>query len=212
MPGRVFMGLGTGTTLIAIRMSPWSKQSGGHLNPAITLAFYRLGKLELSDTLSAPDNSLVRSRAYPSRHMCSEASSEMRPFTMGYSARRLRENLSRYTPYFAGALVAVCTAFESPLSGSSANPARTSRPAIIASYWHALWIYFTAPPFGMQAAAEAFRFSVVALVPFAPSCIMPITNVVYCITGTEQCLRFSGRPPQLEGVVRCGRPSAGRMS
>jgi aquaporin Z len=33
-----------------------------------------------------------------------------------------RENLSRYTPYFAGALVAACTAFESPLSGSSRKP------------------------------------------------------------------------------------------
>ena len=50
-PRRVLMGLGTGTTLIAIVMSPWGKQSGGHLNPAITLAFYRLGKLDLSDTL-----------------------------------------------------------------------------------------------------------------------------------------------------------------
>jgi aquaporin Z len=68
------------------------------------------------------------------------------------------EHLARYTPYFAGALVAICFVFEAPLSGSSANPARSFASAIFASYWHALWIYFTAPPFGMLAAAEAFLF------------------------------------------------------
>src|ERR1700747_986475 len=34
-PRRILMGLGTGTTLFAIVMSPWGKQSGSHLNPAI---------------------------------------------------------------------------------------------------------------------------------------------------------------------------------
>ncbi len=38
-----------GATLAAIIMSPWGKQSGGHFNPAITFAFYRLGKAEFWD-------------------------------------------------------------------------------------------------------------------------------------------------------------------
>ena len=38
----------------------------------------------------------------------------------------------------------------------STNPARTFGPAVFASYWHALWIYFIGPPLGMLAAAEVF--------------------------------------------------------
>ena len=38
----------------------------------------------------------------------------------------------------------------------STNPARTFGPALFASYWHALWIYFIGPPLGMLAAAEVF--------------------------------------------------------
>jgi aquaporin Z len=38
----------------------------------------------------------------------------------------------------------------------SKNPARTFGPALSASYWHAFWIYFIAPPLGMLAAAEVF--------------------------------------------------------
>jgi aquaporin Z len=67
-----------------------------------------------------------------------------------------RETLARYTPYFAGALVAIYITFEAPLSGMSMNPARTFGSAFHAVYWHALWIYFTAPPLGMLAAAEVF--------------------------------------------------------
>lgn len=64
--------------------------------------------------------------------------------------------LARFTHYFAAILVAVYIAFESPISGMSTNPARTFGPALYGSYWHALWIYFIAPPVAMLAAAEIF--------------------------------------------------------
>ena len=64
--------------------------------------------------------------------------------------------LARYTHHFAAILAAVYIAFESPLSGMSTNPARTFGPAVYARYWHALWIYFVAPPLGMLAAGEVF--------------------------------------------------------
>src|SRR5712672_1871692 len=44
-PRRVLMGLAMGLTAIGIIYSPWGKQSGAHLNPAVTLAFFRLGKV-----------------------------------------------------------------------------------------------------------------------------------------------------------------------
>ena len=48
---RALMGLAIGATVIAIVMTPWGKQSGGHFNPAITFSFYRLGKVEFWDAI-----------------------------------------------------------------------------------------------------------------------------------------------------------------
>lgn len=48
---RALMGLAIGATVMALIMSPWGKQSGGHINPAMTFAFYRLGKLRPWDAL-----------------------------------------------------------------------------------------------------------------------------------------------------------------
>ena len=39
----------------------------------------------------------------------------------------------------------------------SMNPARTIGSAFSAGQWTAFWIYFTAPPAGMLAAAELYR-------------------------------------------------------
>lgn len=48
---RVLIGLSMGLTAIGIIYSPWGKRSGAHLNPAVTLTFFRLGKLESTDAL-----------------------------------------------------------------------------------------------------------------------------------------------------------------
>lgn len=42
-------GLAVGGTVVGIVISPWGQQSGGHFNPTLTLAFYRLGKMRLAD-------------------------------------------------------------------------------------------------------------------------------------------------------------------
>jgi glycerol uptake facilitator-like aquaporin len=48
---RILMGLAMGTTIIAIVLTPWGKQSGAHFNPAVTLTFHRLGKVASWDTV-----------------------------------------------------------------------------------------------------------------------------------------------------------------
>jgi aquaporin Z len=63
---------------------------------------------------------------------------------------------ARYTPWCCGLLVATYITLEAPLSGMSMNPARSFASAVGARQWTALWIYFTAPPLGMLAAAEAY--------------------------------------------------------
>jgi aquaporin Z len=48
---RAAMGLTMGLTAVAIIYSPWGQQSGAHINPSVTLAFLRLGKVKRADAL-----------------------------------------------------------------------------------------------------------------------------------------------------------------
>jgi aquaporin Z len=180
---RGLMGLAMGATAIAIVMSPWGKRSGGHFNPAITLTFYRLGKVEFWDAWlyaiaqflgaiagvalaryvlrGALGNHAVRYAVtvpgvYGSTvaFVAELAISFFLMITVLFTTNRKR--LAPYTAYFVGALLAIYYTFEAPLSGMSTNPARTFGSAFHANYWHALWIYFIAPSIGMLAAGELF--------------------------------------------------------
>ena len=46
---RLITGLAMGLTLLALIHSKWGKRSGAHMNPAFTLMFLRLGKVEAWD-------------------------------------------------------------------------------------------------------------------------------------------------------------------
>lgn len=180
---RALMGSAMGVTAAAIVLSPWGKQSGGHFNPAITFTFYRLHRVKLWDAVfysagqflgavggvvlaalvleGAPAVRAVRySVTIPGVYGSGAAFGAetaicfLLMLTILYISNHHR--LARYTPHFAGVLIAAYITFESPISGMSTNPARTFAPALYASYWHALWIYFTAPPLGMLAAGEVF--------------------------------------------------------
>ena len=54
-------------------------------------------------------------------------------------------------------LVAVMVWLESPISGTSLNPARSFGPALISWFWHYQWIYLVAPFLGALLAVGAFR-------------------------------------------------------
>jgi len=180
---RAIMGAAVGTTVFAIAVSPWGKQSGGHFNPAITFTFYRLRKVYFWDALfygaaqffgatsgvaiatyilrGAPAHESVRyAVTVPGTHGSGVAF--VAEFAISFSLMATilfssnHEILARYTPYFVGALYAIYITFETPLSGMSMNPARTFGSAFHASYWHALWLYFLAPTLGMFMAAEVF--------------------------------------------------------
>jgi aquaporin Z len=176
---RALMGAGMGATIILIVYSPWGKQSGAHFNPAVTLAYCRLGKVASWDALfycvaqlvgavggvalatlvlwRAPAHNAVRySATLPGSFGDSVAFfAEVMVSFLLMIAILVASNhrfLAPYTRYFAALLIASGIAFESPLSGMSANPARTFGPAVCGGYWQSLWIYLTAPTLGMLAA------------------------------------------------------------
>ena len=180
---RALMGLAVGVTVVAIVLSPWGQRSGGHFNPALTVAFYRLGKMDLPDALLyvvaqfsgaivgvsvarflLPDTIGRRAVRYAvtAPGVRGTALAFIAELTISFVLMSTilvasnRERLARYTPYLVGVLYATFITLESPLSGMSMNPARSFGPALHTSYWHAIWLYFAAPTLGMLVAAEVF--------------------------------------------------------
>ena len=180
---RALMGFLVGSAVVAIIMTPWGQQSGGHFNPAMTLTFYRLGKLAFWDTLfyvaaqfagatvgiaiaayvlrGAAENAAVR-YAVTVPGIFGNAGAFAGEVAISFILMTAilfasnRKALSRYTPYVVGALYATFITFETPLSGMSMNPARTFGSAFRAGYWQAMWIYLIAPTVGMLAGGEIF--------------------------------------------------------
>src|ERR1700758_3573893 len=179
----VIAGLAMGLTAIAIIYSPWGKRSGAHMNPAVTLTFWRLRKIASWDAFFYVASQfaggitgvlvariLLRSWvAHPSVNFAVTV-----PGRYGVAVAFAAEiaisfilmsviltvsnalSLARFTGLWAGALVATYIILEAPISGMSMNPARTFGSALSAHVWTALWIYFCAPPLGMLLAAELY--------------------------------------------------------
>jgi aquaporin Z len=180
---RVMMGLAMGGTAVALNYSPWGQRSGAHYNPAVTLAFARLGKVAPFDAVAYIGAQfagavlgvllavlLVRSMLADSNVHYAVTRPGSSGVTVAFIAEAViswilmtvvltvsnRTNLARFTGLFAGLLVATFITFEAPFSGMSMNPARTVGSGFWARDWTALWIYFVAPPLGMLLAAELY--------------------------------------------------------
>lgn len=180
LPMRALMGVAMGATALALALSPFGKRSGAHFNPAVTATFFRLGKIAPADAMfymaaqfaGGVTGVLVAAAllrgtvAHPAVHyvVTAGAYGDTVAFaaeaTISFglmSAILAVTNVpawNRFAPAVAAMLVAFYITFEAPLSGMSMNPARTFASALPAHSWHALWIYFVAPPLGMLAAAE----------------------------------------------------------
>jgi len=177
---RAAIGIAMGLTAVALIYSPWGRRSGAHMNPAVTLTFWRLGRVArwdgvfyiaaqfaggvcgvwlaaevLRDAFRAPPVAYVGT--HPGMHGAAAAFAAEFAISALLMTVVLRvSNAPRYSNYTglcAGLLVAVFIALEAPVSGMSMNPARSFASAIPAGMWQDLWIYFTAPVLGMQAAA-----------------------------------------------------------
>lgn len=180
---RALIGIAMGLTAIGLIHSPWGRRSGAHFNPAVTLTYLRLGKIEPRDAagyvaaqcvggvlgVQLAGLALGTLLAHPAVGFAATlpgaggagaafAAELAISFVLMSVILRLSNGAhARHTGVVCGALVAAYIAFEAPYSGMSMNPARSLASAVGAGQWTSFWIYVTAPPLGMLAAAELYR-------------------------------------------------------
>jgi aquaporin Z len=172
-----------GLTAMALVYSPIGKRSGAHMNPAVTLTFYRLGKIERWDAIlyivaqfiggvagTALAFAIFRSALVHPQVNFAVTMPGMLGALVGLAAEIAisflmmsvilslsnSADLARYTGLAAGLLVMLFVTFEAPISGMSMNPARSFASDLVGMQWNAIWIYFAGPVVGMLAAAEVY--------------------------------------------------------
>ncbi len=180
---RAFIALAMGLTAVALITSPWGQRSGAHMNPAVTISFWMLGKIASWDAIfyvvaqfiggaagvyvswlglgsTLEDAHVNYAVTIPGAEGAGVAFGAEMLISFGLMYAVLWASNSRqwtrYTPYVAGTLVTLYIAFEAPYSGMSINPARTVGSAVFAHNWTAVWLYFAAPLVGMLGAATLY--------------------------------------------------------
>ena len=179
---RLVTGFLFGTTGAAIAMSPLGKESGAHINPIVTLAFWLMGTLKARHALG-----------YFAAQMAGAAIGSLPLIAWGMMGRSIafgattpgaaygtlgaflgetatsfalifalfaflrHKGLKRFTPALFPPLYAVMVWLEAPISGTSTNPARSFGPSLISGVWSGWWVYWLGPLAGALIAVALYH-------------------------------------------------------
>ena len=180
---RLITGFLFGTTGASIALSPVGKVSGAHINPVVTLGFRLMGKLDLRTTVgyivaqlvgavvgslplllwgamgksvafgaTLPGSGYILSTVLLGEVITTFAMVALLAVFLGF--RKIRP----FTPAIFPPLYAIMVWAESPISGTSTNPARSLGPAIVSGQWEGWLIYWIGPMAGMLLAVLACSF------------------------------------------------------
>ncbi len=171
-----------------ITISPIGRISGAHINPAVSLAFWLEGKLAWQDAalfMLAQVSGGILGAVYLlawGQTGLSVAFGATEPgdevplwgalageaaitfvliFTIFITAAHVRTR--RFTPWTMPFLFSVMAWCEGPVSGASANPARSIGPALVAGTWNDQWIYILGPMLGSALAVGFIRVPIISL-------------------------------------------------
>ena len=164
----------------------WGKKSGAHINPAVTWAYYVLGKIAfwhavfytiaqfagaiagallLKATLGSwfghPAIDYGVTKPIPPHESVHAFVAEaiISFILMAVTLMVITsKQWEKRLAVITGVIIAIYLTFELPLSGMSLNPARSTAGALAANQWAHLWIYFVAPVGAMLAAGALFPF------------------------------------------------------
>jgi aquaporin Z len=180
---RLITGFLFGSTGALIALSPVGRESGAHINPVVTLGFWLMGKMEsrvavgyvLAQLAGACLGSLPL-LAWGSMGRCVAFGATLPGDGYSTGVVLLGEvvttfaliaglcvflgfrPLRPFTPAMFPFLYAFMVWAESPISGTSTNPARSLGPALMSGEWQGWWIYWVGPLIGTLVAVTAFSF------------------------------------------------------
>ena len=166
-----------GSTGGLIAISPIGRESGAHVNPAVTLAFWLARKLEARVALvyaaaqltgavlgslpllawgglgqSVLYGATVPGPGYTTGTAVAGEIATTFALVSSLCVFIAFRPLRRFTPLMIPFLYAIMVPLEAPISGTSTNPARSFGPAVVSGVWEGWWIYWVGPAIGTVAA------------------------------------------------------------
>lgn len=154
--------------------------SGAHLNPAVTIGFWSVGRFPARDVLPYALAQLggavaasAALRAILGRVGQVGATVPAIPTSAAFATEWLLSFAlmfvimavatddrvaGGFSAIAVGLTVGFCALMGGPLTGASMNPARSFGPALVGAVWRAHWIYWLAPVTAMIAAGRLYEF------------------------------------------------------
>jgi glycerol uptake facilitator-like aquaporin len=181
----LIVGAVVGILLTGLIKSPIGKISGGHMNPAISLAMWRFDVFPAAGILPYIAAQLLGSVfgvlaslviwgriveqppvwyaviqpaprwSAPSLFLAEAVGMGVIVFAVGYFLSVPR--LAPFVPWLVGALIGLGIAMLGTQTGGSLNPARQFGPAVVSGHTDKLWVFLVAPMVGAEMATRLLK-------------------------------------------------------